>query len=309
MIRKSTLFFLIPLSFLAMLTASCNKFEGTQTVPAYIRIDTMGLSCDYSIYGANTHNFVDAWVYVDDNILGCFELPATFPVLKEGKHKVTIKPGIKVDGIASRRSYYPFMKDVIYEEVNLVKDSVVTLFPVFNYLPNGDNLHVRWKEDFDGGALMLQPTSTSDTGIIRATGPLAWHDPQGIYSTYSGKLVLTSDTSVFCVASTEEFTDLPATGSACMLEMDYKCTDSVLVGLYYLKDYTITEYPIIRLRPTDPSGEEPVHWNKIYINIGPYIVENEDADYFKLYLSSWPLRKDGTQYFYFDNLKIIYRDR
>ena len=50
-------------------------------------------------------------------------------------------------------------------------------------------------------------------------------------------------------------------------------------------------------------------WNKIYINLGPYLVDYENADYFKLYISSWYNRNDGPQYFYYDNLKIIYRDR
>lgn len=287
---------------------ACNKFEGGQTVPAFIRIDTMGVFCDYYTYGANTHNFTDAWVYIDEDILGCFELPATIPVLAEGPHNVKILPGIKVNGIAQTRSQYPFMAPVEYKDFNLVKDSVRVLSPRFTYYPNGDNLHVRWMEDFDGGSVSLTKTSTSDTSIYRASGPLAWHDPQGIYSTYSGKVVLASDTMQFCVA-TEEFDDLPTKGSACMLEMDYKCSDTCLIGLYYLKDYTVVQYPIIRLRPTDPSGMEPLHWNKIYINIGPYCVENEGAKYFKLYFSSWTKRNSGTQYFYFDNLKLIYRDR
>ena len=54
---------------------------------------------------------------------------------------------------------------------------------------------------------------------------------------------------------------------------------------------------------------EPERWNKIYVNLGPYLVDYEDSEYFKLYFSSWYNRNDGPQYFYFDNLKIIYRDR
>ena len=309
MIRKNTLFFFVVVSTFATLFSSCRGFEGSQTVPAYIRIDTVGLTCDYSIYGANTHKFVDVWVFVDDDVLGAFELPATFPVLKEGKHKVTVRPGIKVNGIAWSRSYYPFVKDIDYVDLDLVPDSVVKLFPVFTYMNNGDNFHVRWMEDFDGGAIKLQPTSGSDTSIIRVSGPLAWHDPQSIHSTYSGKIVLASDSTKFCIASNEEFTDLPATGAACMLEMDYKCTDTILVGMYCKLNNTIKELPLIQLRPTDPSGQEPTRWNKIYINLGPDIVDNETADYFKLYISSWPYRNDGLQYFYFDNLKILFRDR
>lgn len=287
---------------------SCKDFEGPQTVPSYIRIDTVMVSCDYYTYGANTHNFTDVWVFIDDDIVGAFELPAMVPVLKEGAHKVAVYPGIKVNGISQTRAEYPFMAPVEYAEINLVRDSVVTLTPVFSYYPDGDNLHVRWIEDFDGGFVSLESTSTSDVSISRVNGPQAWHDPEGIYSSYSGRIVLTSDTLRFQLANSEQFEDLPTTGAPVMLEMDYKCSDTCLIGLYY-KDGSIYEYPFFRLNPTSESGVEPSKWKKIYVNIGPYLVENEDASYFKLYFSSWNPRNDGTQYFYFDNLKLIYRDR
>lgn len=307
--RFCTLFLSITAAFLLSIMASCRDFEGEQTVPAYIRIDTVSVSCDYYTYGANTHNITDAWVYVDDNILGCFELPATFPVLKEGRHKIMIRPGIKVNGIAYSRSWYQFMDAVVFNDVQLTRDSVTVLQPVFNYLPNGQNLHVRWMEDFDGGSVTLAPTPQSNvTSITRVSDATAWHDPNGIYSTYSGRVVLTSDTLQFCFATSEEFKDLPTTGSACMLEMDYKCSDTCHVGLYVAEN-GITDWGLVRLRPTCPSGEVPTTWNKVYINVGPSLVDNEDATYFKLYVSSWSNRNDGEQYFYFDNLKLMYRDR
>ena len=311
MIRRFTFFTFLFLAFLTALMPSCKKFEGEQTVPSYIRIDTIRLSCDYYTYGANTNKFVDAWVYIDDNCIGCYELPATFPVLKKGNHKVEIHPGIKVNGITNTRSEYPFVAPSTYANVNLVPDSVVRLSPVVNYWPQGpdENMHVRWLEDFDQGSITIQSESTSDADLIRVSGPLAWHDPDGIYSTYSAKLVLTSDTAQFRIVTSEEFEDLPTSGSACMLEMDYKCSDSIALGLYYFTNGRPNDYPLIRLRPTDPLGIEPTHWNKIYINVGPFLVENEDAEGFKLYISSWEYRNDGPQYFYFDNLKLIFRDR
>ena len=317
MIRKLTFFALFSLTFIALLLPSCKKFEGSQTVPAYIRIDTVSVNCDYFIYGANTHKIIDAWVFVDDYDLGCFELPATFPVLKEGVHKISVYPGIARDGIRDIRAPYPFMKPWENAKVNLVRDSIVTLNPVFTYYPAGvdENMHIRWKEGFEDGTITLQASTDSDAPILRVNGPLAWHDQEGIYSTYSAKLVLPSDTSQFYITNTESFADLPPLAEnsgwagSCMLEMDYKCSDTCMVGLHYYKDYRNTKETILRLRPTGTSGVEPEQWNKIYINIGPYLIDNEGASWFKIYFASWPTRNDGTQYFYFDNLKLIYRDR
>lgn len=309
MIKRFTFFSFLFVSLLMLGMSSCEKFEGEQTVPSYIRIDTLGLTCDYYTYGANTHNFVDAWVYIDDDIRGCYELPATIPVLKQGKHKVAVYAGIAVNGIKDSRADYPFTAPAIYEEVNLVPDSIVTLTPMVSYWPNGENFHVRWIEDFDSGTITMETTSQSDVSMERASGPLAWHDPEGVCSTYSAKFTLNSDTAQFYLVNSEEFTDLPTTGSPCMLEMDYKCSDTCSVGIYYMLDYTIYQETLVRLRPTGTSGQEPTEWNKIYINLGPYFVDYEDSDYFKVFLSSWYNRNDGPQYFYFDNLKIIYNDR
>lgn len=311
MIRRFTLFSSLFLLFLTASLTSCVKFDGEQTVPAYIRIDTIGLTCDYFTYGANTNNFVDAWVYVDDDVKGCFELPATIPLLKQGPHKVSVFAGIAVNGIKDSRAEYPFTAPAVFNDFNLVPDSIITLNPVVTYWPAGpdENTHVRWMEDFDQGTVEMETTSQSDVPFIRASGPLAWHDPEGVLSTYSAKFELYSDTTQFCFATSEEFIDLPTKGSPCMLEMDYKCSDTCTVGIFYRLNYTINQEALVRLRPTGPSGEEPVEWKKIYINLGPYFVDYEDADYFKVYLSSWFNRNDGTQYFYFDNLKIIYNDR
>lgn len=298
----------------AALLPSCKDFEGSQTVPAYIRIDSIGLSCDYYVYGANTTNFTDAWVYIDEDILkgGIVELPAVLPVLQKGKHKVSVRAGINVNGIKGTKSDYPFLATLDYPEVDLVPDSIITFNPVVTYYPISENQHVSWMEDFDQGGMSLVATSGSDTSLMRVSGPLAWHDPNGTYSTYSGKVVLTSDTMAFTIATADEvtqFTEIPTKGSPCMLEMDYKCSDTLLMGLVFVDRGVSMEYPVLRIRPTGESGQEPTEWKKIYINVGPYLVDNEDYDFSKIYFASWSLRNDGTQYFYFDNLKLIYRDR
>ena len=313
MTRHFTLFSLLAWAFGLTLLTSCNGFEGSQTVPAYIRIDSVGLDCDYFTYGANTSRFTDVWIYVDDNG-GPVELPAVFPVLKEGIHSVRVRAAIRINGIQGTKVVYPFVEEKIYPEVNLVPDSIVTLRPVLHYYPISDNFHVTWLEDFDGSALTIARTSGSDTTLMRISGPQAWHDAGGLYSTQSGEVVLTSDTMAFTIATidalSERFSQIPTTGEpSCIMEMDYKCSDTLLMGLVFEKDLVPMEYPLLRIRPTCDPGEEPTEWRKIYINIGPDLIDNKDYAFSKIYLASWPYRNEGTQYFYFDNLKLMYRDR
>ena len=113
MSRKSTFCAFLVLSVFAVAFSYCRKFEGSQTIPSYIHIDSITVNCDYFVYGANTSKITDAWVAIDDDIIGCFELPSTFPVLKKGPHKVSIYGGIKRDGISATRAPYPFYKPLV----------------------------------------------------------------------------------------------------------------------------------------------------------------------------------------------------
>ena len=199
MSRKSTFYVFVVLAVCSWLFASCKKFEGGQTVPAYIHIESIVVDSltDYATYGANTSKISDAWVFVDDDPIGCFELPATFPVLKNGPHKVSVYGGIKRDGITAARAPYPFYRPREYEKLNLVEDSIINLQPVLTYYPIGNGVQVGWMEDFET-ANSLQPTSASDTSVVRVNGAEAWHS---VNSFYSGKVVLPPDSLDFTVAT------------------------------------------------------------------------------------------------------------
>jgi len=306
---------MLGVAFLMLNLASCKKFEGSQTVPSYIHIDSISVdpSTDYYTFGATTDKITDAWVHVDDQLIGVYELPATFPVLKKGAHKVTIYGGIKVDGRSGARDRYPFYKPVIYESVNLVEDSIVNLNPVVNYYPIGEGTNVAWMEDFENTNTLL-PVSGSDTSLFRISGDEAWHSAN---SFWSGKVELPPDSLDFTIATADEFTFYQdMNGVYCMLEMDYNCNDTFFVGVQYYSAYNLTTWPLIKVTPTDKTHEKPQRWNKLYINIGPTMNENDDASYFKIYFTSnlttaydpeyHPLNE--PRYYYFDNLKLLYRN-
>lgn len=299
---------------LLLFSASCKKFEGSQKVPAYIHIESIEVDSltDYFVYGANTHKITDAWVHIDDQLIGVFELPATFPVLKNGPHKVTIYGGIMVDGRSSARDRYPFYQPWTVQNLNLVEDSIVNLSPVMRYYPIGEGTNVAWKEDFENTNTLLSDTS-SDVNLNRVSGVEAW---QSVNSFWSGKVELPPDSLDFTVVTADQFNFYKNTnGVYCLLEMDYNCNDTFLVGIQYYLDYYLETLPIIKVTPTDKTHDKPERWNKIYINIGPYMNEFQRASYFKLFFTS-NLAMEGSEYhpisepryYYFDNLKLLYRN-
>ena len=319
MTRNSIFSVMLGLLFLAMTATSCNKFEGSQTVPSYIHIESIVVDSltDYYVYGAPSSKITDAWVYVDDNPIGAFELPSTFPILKKGPHKVAIYGGIKVNGIGASRDDYPFYMPRIYQNLNLVEDSIVNLSPVLSYYPIGEGVNVAWMEDFENTNSML-PTASSDTSMVRFTGNGAWHSAN---SFFSGKVELPPDTMDFTVATANEFDFYKGTnGVYCLLEMDYCCNDTFFVGVQCYKNYQLESMPLVKVTPTDKQHDRPQRWNKIYINIGPTMNNNVTANYFKVYLTS-DLTTDQDilygniyhpinepRYYYFDNLKLLYRN-
>ena len=313
---KFTLYAFLVLAVFSVVFASCRKFEGSQTIPAYIHIESIVVDSltDYFTYGATTSKITDAWVYVDDDPVGCFELPATFPVLKHGPHKVTVYGGIMSNGIAAARATYPFYKPQIYESLNLVEDSIINLQPVLNYYPIGGGVEKGWMEDFETANTLL-PVAGSDTSIIRINGSEAWHSSN---SFYSGKIVLPPDSLDFTVATADEYSFHTGYLQYCMVEMDYNCNDAFFVGVMYYKNYQLVKHPLLRIQPTDTVNDMPQRWNKIYVNIGPIMNENVTASYFKIYftsdLSVAPVygepdyvQANKQRYYYFDNLKLFYR--
>ena len=207
---------------------------------------------------------------------------------------------------------------MIYQGLNLVEDSIVNLQSVvLNYYPIGDGVNIAWSEDFENTNTLLKDVG-SDTSVVRITGPEAWNS---VNSFWSGKVELPPDSLDFILVNSEEldfYSDF-SNGVYCMLEMDYNCNDTFFVGVQYYKQYQLVKWPLVKVTPTDKDHDKPQRWNKIYINIGPAINENDDASYFKIYFTSdlttsvdldygyeyHPINE--PRYYYFDNLKLLYR--
>jgi len=142
--------------FMAMLMlASCDKFEGDQEVPAYIQIDSIGCTTEYDVEGTASHNIVDAWVWVDDQLIGAFELPAMVPVLMQGSHEVVVRAGIKNNGISNTRVPYPFYSSILRENFMLAPDSISVLNASVGYF---DNTVFAWMEDFESPIISIEET-------------------------------------------------------------------------------------------------------------------------------------------------------
>ncbi|MEJ6615995.1 MAG: hypothetical protein QNL61_03675, partial [Crocinitomicaceae bacterium] len=78
--------------------------------------------------GQLTSNLSEAWVYLDGDLVGVFELPVKLPILKDGAHTFKIYPAILNNGISATKKIYPFVEP--YELiVDLEKNEVTKINP------------------------------------------------------------------------------------------------------------------------------------------------------------------------------------
>ncbi len=294
--KKYRLWFLL-FSISIILFPGCYKFEGEQTVPAYLKVDSVYIETVYSHQGEASAEITDIWVYVDDQQIGVFELPALFPVLAQGKHKLEIRPGIKLNGISSTRVPYPFYKPVIYENFEFYPDSI-------HYLGNikttyYDNLTFAWMEDFEAPSLSIKESDDSDTTINRtqpADNPQAWLSD---YSRYSGIVTLTGENPYFEAMSFNAY-DLPKEEKPVLLELNFKTDNYVTVGLFINEPDRYIKSPLVTLNYSSS-------WNKIYINLGPLVSGYPKATDYKVYFAAQKRHDKTKTNIYLDNIKLIYR--
>ncbi|MFZ5552453.1 MAG: hypothetical protein ACOZCO_05000 [Bacteroidota bacterium] len=296
------LFYRIFIPALLLFLSSCSWLDKPEKIPAYIYIEKINLTTNYTAEGTNSHDITDAWVYVDDNPVGVFELPAMIPVLKEGTHKLSIYPGIKADGISSRRRKYPFYLPYIISSHVFVPGEVDTLNgadqPVVTYYPN-TQIDI-WKTgDFEDPGVVFQQDALSDTVMNRITSP-----PADIFEGVASGLFALSASQTFFKANTSENFQLPATGQSVYMELNYKAANSFTVGLISEYATTTVQQNNTVVRPSYVDGQ--LVWKKIYIELTELVVANSNAQSFEVFFSM--LKDDGVTepFVVIDNVKIVY---
>jgi hypothetical protein len=271
--------------------SSCEKFSGDQTIPAYLGIDSIYLSTDYYTQGTASQRITDAWVYVDDEFLGAYELPARLPVLKSGKHSLKIWPGVKKNGIAATRVSYEFYNPVT-REVTFVLDST-TNTGVLKSTYQSTALFV-WKEDFEDVSLTLDTTNRS-SAYIQRTDPSSALTFEG---NHSGMVMMDSIHDFFECQTHAEYA-IPA--SPVFLEMNFNTSNSVVVGLFTYGSTTLYQTPVITLNPT--NGQ----WKKIYIDLTNTLYAYTGMTSYRVYFNAFKDAGLKQSTILFDNFKVVTR--
>jgi hypothetical protein len=277
-------------SFVFFSFISCDAFNKHETIPTYIHIDNFSLSTEISTQGSNFTNISDAWVSVDADAEEVYELPSTFPELKIGKHKITVFPGIKINGIAANRCKYPFYTYYSIDTV-LVSQAIIQINPKINYKPGTQFSFI---ENFESNASYFKTGGNSDTSIIRINDP-----DTSILNNKIGAIYL-DDNHGFFECYTDSF-NLPKNGTPVYLEMTYRNNTEFNVGIYAYSFNNLVEIPIYTVNPHFQNK------NKVYIDLTFYINSSSgNATFFKIYIKATNPGNIINPLFYIDDIKLLH---
>lgn len=267
---------------------SCNKEE---PIPAYIRIDSFTFTTNYSVQGSASHKIQDAWIYIDDQLVGAFEMPCTVPVLYFGEHTLKVLPGVKENGISETRIPYPFYER--YEaKVTLTAGQILTVAPTSTYAASAD---FSWMEDFEGAGHSI----CKNTGAVDSVMEMIQTPEPGVFEgSGSGGFFLTNANSYFGMTCNKYV--LPKAGAAVFLEINYSCNTDFNIGIVGYDGSGGIEVQSISLTLRPTSG-----WNKVYVNLTNEVTAAVTSGTFSIFFSMIKNQDIPTSYAYVDNIKLI----
>lgn len=282
---------LVLLILVAIIGHSCIK---NNPDPSWIEIGVWDLQSNPNSQfptGELTHNFTDAWVYIDDEMVGVFELPVKLPILKSGPVNIKIYPTIKNNGISATKKIYPFVNR--YEvNVTLEKNKIVSLQPKTTYV---DDVQF-WVEEFEDAAVKIEDDPNTSAAQLTIG-----NDPSILkYGNFYGVVNLNQTDSMW-VAYTQDMV-LPK-GKEVYLEIDYYNTNSLITGLIAISSASIKNNPNIQLNAQTAAN---VKWKKIYIDIKELVSNSQSADYFKQSFQAGLDAGDTEGVIVLDNIKVVH---
>lgn len=282
-----------------MCSGSCTLLDKEEPLPAWVRIDSFKLLDNPNVdEGSLKHDITDAWVFIDDELLGIYELPAEVPVLDEGKHRLLIGPGIKVSTISTLRDNYLFYT-AHESEINLVPGETTPVLPEVSYRDEDALYKYLIVEEFEDNFLELEPNTNTDALIKRTTDLALVYEGTG-----SGMIQILDTTKNAWIRTSEDFV-LPTGGKVIYLELDYYSQYDLVIGVH-INNSGIADQNINYLTLKAQGNE--VEWKKAYVALTSTI--NQAYNMESAYVYFLPdiqasTRNDGIVLL--DNIKIMHQ--
>jgi len=288
------------LSSVVFLLGSCIK---NNPDPSWIEVNDWQLIANPDAQyptGELTENITDAWVYVDNELIGVFEVPFKIPVLLDGGRELKIYPAVKNNGISATKKIYPFLEPFV-TDVNLVMNEVVTVTPVTQYYKSIQF----WIEDFEDASFAIADGNGSLASLVRTSDANVLNN--NVNGAFFGRIALNETNNTYIGSTTANnqgslVMDLPR-GQEVYLEIDYHTTSNLVTGVLAINSSGIADNPMVQINGQDASE---VQWRKIYIDLREVVSGSTDADYFEFSFNAELESGVASGEINIDNIKAVY---
>lgn len=283
-INKIFIFFAIAISFFLY---SCKKDRFDVEIPAYIHIPKIEFYTN-STQGTATSFFEFFTVYVNDNPVGIFKAPVTFPVIPKGNQKIDVRLNVKH---LARDGYvlYPLLTTYTVN-LNLQAEKIDTIRPEITYR---DNVKFAFFEDFEDSSINFKVLKGGFDTAIRTNFPLQPFDSSYYWHLNMGTL------EAFFELESIDAMFLPRDNRDVFLEFEYASNVPFEVGLWTITPSLVTAVPSVL--PFETGGE----WRKAYVLLTEDIFASQQGATFKVLLRSFS-NTVPNPYIKLDNFKLVH---
>lgn len=286
--RRIYLLYPCLLGLLTIVTTSCSSFDKEEAVPAYLRIDSITFQRSSPLQGTESQNITEAWVFIDDQLQGIYDLPCEVPVLALGAHNLKIRGGILRNLNSDQRVDYPLWA-TYSQDVELSSNQTLVVNPVVGYFEDVTTS----EENFEDAGVQMVKSPNSDTTIFTTTRTDEVFEGNG-----SGKMVLTPN-QFRAVVETNKRLTLPR-GVPVFLELNFNTTADLRVGLVGRTNANGNTYNVIvGIKPTQGK------WKKGYINLSEFVNLQAFGATFDVYFDMAREHPNGDSCV-IDNIKFVY---
>lgn len=242
--------------------------------------------------GSARQSITDGWIYVNNQYIGAYELPATIPVLDSGFLEVLIQPGYRENGRITSPARYdllePYKTSALFDPFETTE-----IFPTTTYQ---SGLRFTFLEEFEGvHFLNIDRDGNQETKILLSTVEEAY---EGLRS---GVIELTATRkSIVAVYDIEK--PIPQSPDPIILELHFKADIPFSIGFLGNKGPLGEDYLINAT--LFPKKE----WTKAYFDFRD-LINDSNSDGYRLAVAA-NFQVDTTiavQRILLDNIKVIHR--
>lgn len=245
----------------ALFITGCDIINPEEQIPSYLEIPEFTLNTELGTEGTNSHKITEAHVFVANELIGIFILPAIVPVLMEGSQEVQIFPGIRANGLGDITDIYPYYRSY-QTTVDFVAGNVETIIPQTNYL---DNVKFSFgpQEGFEDPTLIFAVDLDGDPATtIELTN-------QEVFEGNGSAVIEIERSDAQLEIGSNLITELPSSGNiSTYLELNYMTEVRFLIGIVGYDSQGRTIYSFI-----DKGVNPNEAWNKIYFDFSEEMID------------------------------------